>query len=368
MIKKSSNIEILRVVAMLMIVIHHYCVHGVFNFWHTNSDLLSYLNSVVVGIFSMGGKLGVDIFVLITGYFMITSNFKLTKALKIYFTMLTYSLLFLGIAYIYGEHRVPSGILNSSLFPFGGNAYWFITTYLMLYIFTPFLNRFILTSKKSMLNSLMIIITCVWVLIPTFTPANYGLSSLTWFIYLYFIGASIRLKTYAGLFSNKKFFKKMAIISFVVMVCYAFIRSTGHEVNLWRVIKIAQMHSLFVVSIAIWMFNSFKDLAIPYNKFYNYIAASMFGVYLIHDNNIVRPFIWQHIFHPANVMNEPYMIFYLLGAAVAVFIFAIVIDKLVMFVFNKPMNKIIEFIDRFVALKWKKCYRFWLKMCKYSKM
>ena len=97
-------------------------------------------NNVIVGIVSMGGKLGVDIFVLITGYFMIVSNCKFTKVVKLYLTTLLYSLLFLVVAYIYGEHHVPSRILYSSLFPFGGNAYWFITTYLMLYIFVPYLH------------------------------------------------------------------------------------------------------------------------------------------------------------------------------------------------------------------------------------
>ena len=61
---KSSNIEILRIVAMLMIIAHHYCVYGVFNYWHYNSTMILYLNNVIVGIASMGGKLGVDIFVL----------------------------------------------------------------------------------------------------------------------------------------------------------------------------------------------------------------------------------------------------------------------------------------------------------------
>lgn len=358
---KSSNIEILRIIAMLMIIAHHYCVHGIFNYWHTNSTLTDYFNNVIVGIVAMGGKLGVDIFVLITGYFMIVSDCKFTKVVKLYLTTLLYSLLLLVIAYIYGEHHVPSRILNSSLFPFGGNAYWFITTYLMLYIFVPYLNKFILTSKKTMLNSLMVVTTLLWVLIPTFTPASYCFSSLVWFIYLYFIGASIRLKSYASVFNNKQFFKNLFIVSCIVLVVYAFVRCIGTDVNLWGVTKLARMQTIFIVSIAIYLFHYFKDLEIHYNKFINQIAVSVFGVYLLHDNNIVRPFLWRVIVQPCNYMDKPYMVLYLLAVVFIVFILGIVIDKLVMSIAQKYIDKIVDLLSHVNKFKRKACYKFIIK-------
>ena len=354
---KSSNIEILRIVAMLMIIAHHYCVYGVFNYWHYNSTMILYLNNVIVGIASMGGKLGVDIFVLITGYFMIVSNCKFTKVVKLYLTTLFYSLLLLLIAYIYGEHHVPSNILNKSLFPIGGHAYWFITTYLMLYIFVPYLNRFIHTAKKTMLNSFMLITTCLWVIIPTFTPANYCFSNLIWFIYLYFVGASIRLKSYGSIFSNKLFFKILSIISCFVLVGYAFVRCIGNEVDLWDTIKLARMQTLFIVSLGIYLFHYFKDLTIGYNKFFNQVAGSVFGVYLIHENLIVRPFLWRVIVKPCAVMDKPYMLLYLIATVIAVFIACVIIDKLVMRLLGKYINKAIDLINNIDIFKRKTCYR-----------
>ena len=354
---KSSNIEILRIVAMLMIVAHHYCYFGIFRYWHDNSTIISYLNNVIVGIVSMGGKLGVDIFVLITGYFMIVSNCKFTKVVKLYLTTLLYSLLLLIIAYIYGEHHVPLRILNRSLFPIGGNHYWFITTYLMLYIFVPYFNRFILTAKKTMLNSFMIITTCLWVIIPTFTPANYCFSNLIWFIYLYFVGASIRLKSYGSIFSNKLFFKNLSIVSCFVLIGYAFIMCIGNEVNLYSTGKLARMQTLFTVSIGIYLFHYFKDLTIGYNKFVNQIAVSVFGVYLIHENIIVRPFLWRVIVQPCSVMDKPYMILYLIATVIIVFIVCIAVDKLVMRLLGKYINKIVDLFNNIDIFKRKTCYR-----------
>ena len=75
MVKKNirdSKFEILRIIAMLLIVAHHFVVHG---FELENIETFSY-NKIVVEILSLGGKLGVNLFVLISAYFMIDSKFK----------------------------------------------------------------------------------------------------------------------------------------------------------------------------------------------------------------------------------------------------------------------------------------------------
>jgi len=354
---KSSNFELLRIIAIIMIIAHHYCLHGIFNYWHINSTLITYLNNIIVSIVSMGGKLGVDIFVLITGYFMITSSCKFAKVAKLYLTTFIYSILLLIIAYIYGEHHVPSKILNSSLFPFGGNAYWFITTYLMLYVLIPYLNKFILTTKKSMLNSFLIVTTCLWAIIPTFTTANYCFSALAWFIYLYFIGASIRLKSFGNIFNNKELFKKLFIISCIVLVSYAFLKCAKSEVDLWKMVKIAQMQSICIVSIAIYLFHYFKDLKIKHNNFINLISTSVLGIYLFHDNNLVRPFLWQKIIHPSTVMDKPYMFLHLVMVVAIIFVIGVIVDKFITLIFKKHIDKIINALNNINILKRKKYYR-----------
>ena len=236
-----------------------------------------------------------------------------------------------------------------------------MTTYLMLYIFVPYLNKFILASKKTMLNSLMIITTFLWVLIPTFTPADYCFSNLACFIYLYFIGASIRLKSYASIFNNKQLFKNLFIMSCIVLIGYTFVRCIGADVNLWCVTKLGRMQTIFIVSIAIYLLHYFKDLEIHYNEFINQIAVSVFGVYLFHDNSIVRPFLWRVIVRPCNYMDKPYMILYLLAVVFIVFILGIVIDKLVMSISQKYIDKIVELLSRINKFKRKACYKFVIK-------
>lgn len=58
---RQSNIECLRILAMLLIVAHHFSVHGGGNFLEQFTT-----NYVWTEFISSGGKVGVNLFVLIT--------------------------------------------------------------------------------------------------------------------------------------------------------------------------------------------------------------------------------------------------------------------------------------------------------------
>ena len=77
-IQRQSNFEFLRILAIIMIIFHHIAVHGNFS----NPDVTSYLFIVLM---QMGGKIGVNIFILISGYFLIKSEkIKIKKILKLW--------------------------------------------------------------------------------------------------------------------------------------------------------------------------------------------------------------------------------------------------------------------------------------------
>lgn len=81
---RSSNFELLRIVAMFMIVLHHCTVHGVFSYWHNNTTFIHHINNFLCSFLASGGKIGVTIFVLISGYFLCMQDFKISRLLKIY--------------------------------------------------------------------------------------------------------------------------------------------------------------------------------------------------------------------------------------------------------------------------------------------
>lgn len=78
---RKSNLELLRIFAMLLIVAHHFAVHTNFQF----PSSFTTINRAWIQFIVIGGKIGVNIFVLISGYFMVnTVTMKWNKVFKIW--------------------------------------------------------------------------------------------------------------------------------------------------------------------------------------------------------------------------------------------------------------------------------------------
>ena len=97
---RSSNLELFRIITMLIIVAHHYVV---------NSGLMPVIwdnypstKSLFLLLFGWGGKTGINCFVLITGYFMCTSNISLRKFLKLFLAYYLYKVIFFSIFVLSG--------------------------------------------------------------------------------------------------------------------------------------------------------------------------------------------------------------------------------------------------------------------------
>lgn len=76
---RNSNIELLRIISLFLIIVGHFS-------WHTNWSLNGtsiFLESTIHSLW-IGGKLGVDIFVLISGYFLVKSHYKLSSFVRIW--------------------------------------------------------------------------------------------------------------------------------------------------------------------------------------------------------------------------------------------------------------------------------------------
>lgn len=87
---RNSNIELLRIISMLFIVMSHYSVHG-----NTIPENLSFgINQVLLQISRVGG-LGVAIFVMISGYYLSSSKFRISKIIQLEFQVLFYTIQYL---------------------------------------------------------------------------------------------------------------------------------------------------------------------------------------------------------------------------------------------------------------------------------
>ena len=79
-----------------------------------------------------------------------------------------------------------------------------------------------------------------------------------------------------------------------------------------------------------------------YHKWINVIASATFGVYLIHDNNLVRPFLWKTVFHNAYFQDSILLIPYSIAVTAIVYILCTVLDLLRQRVIERPYMQLIN--------------------------
>lgn len=84
---RNSNLEILSIISMILILFHHFYYNNI-NLEYSNLKINQFINQFLSSV----SKIGVNCFVLITGYFMIESKFKIEKLLKLYGQILFYSI------------------------------------------------------------------------------------------------------------------------------------------------------------------------------------------------------------------------------------------------------------------------------------
>lgn len=136
--QRSSNIELYRILVMLLIVAHHYVVNsGLLDVM--NQNILS-ANTIFYSLFGAWGKTGINCFVLITGYFMCTSKISLRKFLKLFLWVITYTIIFLGVFLLCGYK--PYGLLSMvyEAIPLKSLTTGFTSCFIVFYLCIPFLN------------------------------------------------------------------------------------------------------------------------------------------------------------------------------------------------------------------------------------
>ena len=182
-LKRQSNIELLRIVAMTMIVIHHiilFCCNREIRYF-------SQLNSLVI--------CGVNMFVLITGYFGL--KLKWRSVINLVSITLFYSILSTFAYCLYTDTLPSLEVLKKTLFPISSGTYWFVTSYFYLLLLSPLLNFALHAMSDRQLCfflAVLIFINCIssWLFQNNFNPNGYNTMQ---FILLYYIGYCIKNTT-----------------------------------------------------------------------------------------------------------------------------------------------------------------------------
>lgn len=342
--ERDSNFEILRILAMFFIILFHFNVHG-----NLDSNEGNIINSFLKDFLSFG-MMANYIFIILTGYFMVDSKVNYKKIIKLIIEMCFYSILIFLIFTVINNFHFEWQVAIKSLFPFfWGN--WFLIYYILLYLMIPYLNKFINSISKSTFFKLIILLLFIFSLIPTLTNNAWGSTNHELFLLCYFIGAYIK-KYYYDQFT-KKHTILLIIFNFLLMGIILFISKTvGYNLEIQKLIDdgnylIVSSFSIFNIIGAVLLVILFKNINIGRNKFINKVSASILGVYLIHDNVMVRNWLWNEFYPNITYYDSYYFILFAFIKVIVVFIVCLLIDQIRICIFSKVENYVANYIYKF---------------------
>ncbi|MPM93745.1 hypothetical protein SDC9_140887 [bioreactor metagenome] len=254
-----------------------------------------------------------NVYVIISGYFLVNSGFKIKKIFLFWIQTFFYSLaLYLLISLLTGTQISIKTLLYSSL-PISGNRYWFSRVYFGMYILSPFFSVFLKAMTKRQYKLFLWIITslfCLWrMIIPFATTLNSeGGNSIIWFFTLYAYAGYLRLHFNRN-FNYKKLFLLFCASQLVTYIGYLFINFLSNSIGLAGKGSsiITEYTSITVLTSSLLIFLTALNMdQIKSKKIQNaiyYFSNSSYSVYLIHENPDVRGLLWSNTLY----MLNPYL-------------------------------------------------------------
>lgn len=343
---RNISLDLLRIIAMFMILVLHSIVFMDMPSFITINDCLLYDIEIAFC------RSGVNVFVLLTGYFLCSEQIKIKKI----YTLLS-SILFFNFILLLVKQIVSGGVtLSTILMCLSPFKYWFINCYVGLMLLSPFMNIAIKNMPHKSFDILVVVLTIINLLLGRFIGTEEGFS-LIWFINLFLIGQRLRRT------SIRYSFQKLLILIFIsislnVAGSFLVLNHMGN-VDSYKVGVLGVYSNVFCLMTSVCLFLLFKQTNLAYcNKKVSALAISAFSVYLISENFIVKSDIWNiwnSLLHITNCTS--YIITFLPIQIIfcsLLFIICVTIDKLRQQVFN--VLKVDSLIDRLDVLSVKLLY------------
>jgi Uncharacterized protein conserved in bacteria len=336
--KRDSGIELLRILAMLMVIGVHIFLYGKYF-----DRAIEYKGIVASSahFLKLFFRPAVNIFVIITGYFMVHASFDLKKSyrrlLSIYLAIFFYSVVIgmfvLTLSPSYKNNMSDFVIVWKMLFPLTSQQWYFLTDYFLMCLFAPFLNIILQKMEKKEYQVFIALTTFIMVIWPTLYSlkpfceifSGYGHNVLASgknvfsFLYIYALGGYVRL--YEKERKRPKFIYLFFAI-FCVFINYVVWMNIGAD---YDVVGVNYSNPLIVLS-TVFSLLFFKDLHF-YCKMVNVLASTTIGIYAIHESCFIRNFIWQRInFEKMDCSNLGINLFWIIFIMLLIFLVGAAIE------------------------------------------
>lgn len=312
--KRQSNFEALRLTAMALVVTLHYLSKG--NVLLPLVYEQGWLNWAA-WLLEAAAFVAVNVYVLLTGYFMCQSKFRLGRLLQIVLEVWFYSLVIPLLLGAFGV--VDLGALTIYdwlilIFPLSMQHYWFLSVYVLLVLISPLLNRAIAAMNQKQLAGAAILVGLPQVVLKSVLPLTFTMDDegwgILWFVELYLIAAYIR-KYGLRLFSTKR----RAALGYLAgvlltwgggLVMNRIYLATGRFSD--KVGFTYSYNHIFVLLASVAFFCVFANMKSGegvLSRLIVRLAPYFLGVYLLHENMLLRyewP-VWLSVSVPGSLLQ-----------------------------------------------------------------
>lgn len=333
---RNSSIELLRIIAMFMILAHHFIVHNGY-------DVLKlplgperiFFQLVMAG----GGKVGVVIFFSISAWFFLDKEQTIKSNLKRVWIMerelLFWSLILVTFYLVFDRADLGMKLMVKSVMPLSMGLWWYATAYAIFLALLPFLSRGLKALGREYHLALAATVLTIWGLL-SFIPGAQSLSDNVFgFIYVFILISAY--KWYMKPFTTKQIWL-LTGIGFGFFLLYTVASATlslmGHDMGIF----ITGSWKLPVVMVGFGMFLLF-DRVTFHSRAVNRIAQSAFSVYLITDYAASEKLLWVRLFNLQNLYQQPWAILLILGILLAIYAICTLLDFIRQALFAVTIDK-----------------------------
>ena len=251
--QRNYGIEFLRIFAMTLVSCIHFLCYN--NMWD-NTDMPAY-NRLFCDVLVTLTYCFVNIFVMMSGYLLCEKDFKISRITSTWMMVWITCVSTAAVVCMLCPRVFSINGAIRSVFPVLTASYWYIVSYFLLLLVTPFLNKAMAVCSANNLRNTLLGIGFLVLIFMNFNPLIDAESyvghdsALPWFCYMYAIGAYIR----------KYGIPRYNIIAIVGLLSFTILLSLKYfQIQLPQGIVVLTTSSLFSVLLAIALFSTFIKL------------------------------------------------------------------------------------------------------------
>ncbi|GFI34073.1 hypothetical protein IMSAGC014_00562 [Bacteroidaceae bacterium] len=319
---RQSNMELLRIIAMLMVLTLH-ATYETFRYpraAYVSEEPLSWLGIITTGTACIGC---VDIFVLITGWFGI--RFKVRNILRLVFQV-AFAVTIALLALTLWQGEVPAGLLSILKMYYG---YWFVNSYLILYLLSPVLNAFVehcdeMDLRKFLLTFYAFVVPASFI----FSDLNRGFAAVP-FIGLYLLGRYVRLYMAPRLSAcPRSYFLYFWTGCIVLSALTLWTAGFAPQIVIGALVPMATAYTNpITIASGVALLLYFSRIHFT-SRIVNWLAAGSFMAYLTHQQVLVRPYYFEIIRRFDNQFATSLFILATFGTICLIFILSVCLDNI----------------------------------------